>query len=164
MGNSSVNTGSIAGIFIASEARGPMLAVEGAHAIAGRGLEGDHYFNKQGTFWKEHPDFQLTLIEEEAIAALARDYGIKLEAGKARRNLITRGVALNHLVGREFRIGSVRIRGIRLCEPCSHLESVSGLPVIKGLRHRGGLRAEILEGGEIRVGDAIELAPPVATN
>jgi|ERR1051326_667743 MOSC domain-containing protein YiiM len=154
-----MNGACIAGIFIAREARGTMTSLPAVTAIAGRGLEGDRYFNKQGTFWKDHPDFQLTLIEEEAIAALKRDYGIALAAGNARRNLVTRGVALNHLVGREFTVGPVRIRGLRLCEPCSHLEKMCELRVIKGLRHRGGLRAEILEGGHIQVGDVLQSLP-----
>ena len=154
-----MNGACIAGIFIASDARGAMASLPAVNAVAGRGLEGDRYFNKQGTFWKDHPDFQLTLIEEEAITALQRDYGIALAAGNARRNLVTRGVALNHLVGREFTIGSVRIRGLRLCEPCSHLEKMCDLQVIKGLRHRGGLRAEILESGQIQVGDVLQLLP-----
>ena len=69
--------------------------------------------------------------------------------------MVTRGVALNHLVGRDFMIGDVKVRGIRLCEPCGHLEGLTGLPVIKALRHRGGLRAQILTAGVIRVGDAV---------
>ena len=84
-----------------------------------------------------------------------RDYHVDLAAGAARRNIVTRNVALNHLVGREFSIGSVRIRGIRLCEPCDHLQKVTGKPVIKGLLHRGGLRAQILTHGTIRVGDPV---------
>lgn len=147
----------VAGIYIAAEARGPMRSLDSVRAVAERGLEGDRYFTKQGTFWKERPDYQLTLIEEEAVTALKRDYGIRLEPQNARRNLVTRGVALNHLVGRDFRVGSVLVRGIRLCEPCSHLEQLSGVPVIKGLRHRGGLRAQILSDGEIRVGDRVQV-------
>lgn len=154
-----MNPPCIAGIFIASDARGKMKSLESVQAVAGRGLEGDRYFTQQGTFWKNQPDFELTLIEEEAITALQRDYGITLMTGDARRNLVTRGVALNHLVDREFTIGTVRIRGIRLCEPCSHLEKMCSLSVIKGLRHRGGLRAEIVESGEIRLGDPVKLAP-----
>ena len=124
-------------------------------AIPGAGLEGDRYALQQGTFSKPLPEFELTLIEAEAIEALKRDYGAELAAGEARRNLVTRGVPLNHLVGHDFQIGEVRLRGIRLCEPCGHLEGVTGQPVIKGLRHRGGLRAQILSQGAIRVGDAV---------
>ena len=84
-----------------------------------------------------------------------RDYQVELAAGDARRNIVTRNVPLNHLVGKEFAIGEVRIRGIRLCEPCDHLQRMTGKPVIKGLLHRGGLRAQILTPGTIRVGDAV---------
>ena len=103
------------------------------------------------------PDHDLTLIEAEAIEALRRDYQVELAAGDARRNIVTRNVPLNHLVGREFAIGEVRIRGIRLCEPCDHLQKLTGKPLLKGLLHRGGLRAQILTQGKISVGDKITL-------
>jgi len=147
--------GIVDSIHIASTAKGPMQALDRVQAIPGVGLEGDRYALKQGTFFKPLPDFEVTLIEAEAIEALKRDYGVELAAGEARRNVVTRGAPLNHLVGREFRIGEVRIRGIRLCEPCSHLEGLTGQPLIKGLRHRGGLRAQILSPGAIRVGDVV---------
>jgi MOSC domain-containing protein YiiM len=148
-------SGTVESIHIASAAKAPTRAIDQAQAIPGVGLEGDRYALQQGTFSKPEPDFELTLIEAEALEALKRDYEIELAPGEARRNLVTRGVALNHLVGREFRIGDVRIRGIRLCEPCSHLQALVGQPVIKGLRHRGGLRAQILSQGSITVGDAV---------
>ena len=147
--------GTVESIHIASAAREPMRAVQHAEAIPGVGLEGDRYANRQGTFYKPEPDFELTLIEAEAIEALGREYGVELAPGDARRNVVTRGVPLNHLVGREFRIGPVKIRGIRLCEPCDHLQRLTGHPVIKGLRHRGGLRAQILSQGAIRVADLV---------
>ena len=126
-------------------------------AVPGRGLEGDRYFSKTGTYSRhEGADRQITLIEVEALEALVRDYRIQLDPGESRRNVATRGVALNHLVGRRFRIGDVRLRGLRLCEPCSHMERLSGKPVRSGLVHRGGLRAEILTEGVIRVGDPVE--------
>jgi MOSC domain-containing protein YiiM len=118
-------------------------------------LEGDRYFLKHGTFFKPAPEYELTLIEAEAIEALRRDYNVELAPGEARRNLVTRGVPLNHLVGCEFHVGNVRVKGIRLCEPCNHLQTLVGREVIKGLRHRGGLRAQVLSEGEIRVGDAV---------
>ncbi len=148
-------SGKVESIHVASEAKAPTRAVDEAQAIPGVGLEGDRYALRQGTFFKPEPDFELTLIEAEAVEALKRDYEVELAPGEARRNLVTRGVALNHLVGREFRIGDVKIRGIRLCEPCNHLQTLVGRPVIKGLRHRGGLRAQILSPGSIRVGDVI---------
>ncbi|MGH7423278.1 MAG: MOSC domain-containing protein, partial [Candidatus Methylomirabilales bacterium] len=95
-------------------------------AIPGKGLEGDRYFTQTGTYSKKpRLDREVTLIEVEAIEALAREYKIALEPGAARRNIVTRGVPLNHLVGREFRVGDVTVRGLRLCEPCAHLERLS---------------------------------------
>jgi MOSC domain-containing protein YiiM len=131
------------------------VAREQAVAIPGVGLEGDRYALKQGTFFKPEPDFELTLIEAEAIEALRRDYNVELAPGEARRNIVTRGVSLNHLVGREFRVGTVLVRGIRLCEPCEHLQKLTGKQLIKGLLHRGGLRAQILTEGIVHVGDAV---------
>lgn len=154
-----MSNGTVESIHIAAAAEGPTKAVGQAAAVPGAGLEGDRYALKTGTFYKPQPDYELTLIEAEAIEALRRDYQIELPAGEARRNIVTRNVPLNHLVGREFAIGEVRIRGIRLCEPCDHLQKVTGKPVIKGLLHRGGLRAQILTQGTIRVGDAIRFTP-----
>ncbi|MGD0417140.1 MAG: MOSC domain-containing protein [Terriglobales bacterium] len=147
--------GTVESIYVASAAQGPMQAVGQVVAIPGAGLEGDRYALKLGTFYKPEPDYELTLIEAEAIEALRRDYQVELAAGDARRNIVTRNVPLNHLVGKEFAIGDVRIRGIRLCEPCDHLQNVTGKPVLKGLLHRGGLRAQILTPGTIRVGDVV---------
>ncbi len=150
-----MSNGTVESIYIASAAEGPMQALAQVVAIPGAGLEGDRYELKVGTFFKPEPDYELTLIEAEAIEALRRDCHIELSAGEARRNIVTRNVPLNHLVGREFGIGEVRIRGIRLCEPCDHLQKVTGKLVIKGLLHRGGLRAQILTPGTIRVGDVV---------
>jgi len=151
-------TGIVESIYIAPAAKGPTHTVAEVAAIPGVGLEGDRYALKQGTFFKPEPDFELTLIEAEAIEALKRDYSVELAAGESRRNLVTRGVALNHLVGREFFIGEVRARGIRLCEPCDHLQRLTGKQLIKGLRHRGGLRAQILTEGTIHAGDKIAVS------
>ncbi len=149
--------GTVESIYIASSAQGSPKSVGQATAIPGAGLEGDRYALKLGTFYKPEPDYELTLIEAEAIEALRRDYQVELAAGDARRNIVTRNVPLNHLVGKEFAIGEVRIRGIRLCEPCDHLEKVTGKRLLKGLLHRGGLRAQILTRGTIRVGDAVNI-------
>jgi MOSC domain-containing protein YiiM len=149
--------GTVESIHIASTAEGPPQSVPQATAVPGAGLEGDRYALKLGTFYKAAPDHELTLIEAEAIEALRRDYQIEIASGDARRNIVTRSVPLNHLVGREFAIGDVRIRGIRLCEPCDHLQKLTGKPVIKALLHRGGLRAQILTPGTISVGDKITI-------
>jgi MOSC domain-containing protein YiiM len=147
--------GTVEAIYISSTAAAPTKPIDAVLAIPGVGLEGDRYALKLGTFYKPEPDRELTLIEAEAIEALRRDYGVELAPGDARRNLVTRGVALNHLVGKEFTVGDVRIRGIRLCEPCDHLQRVTGKPVLKGLLHRGGLRAQILTEGTIHAGDEV---------
>lgn len=147
--------GTVESIHIAEKAQQPTRSVESAAAIRGAGLEADRYALQQGTFSKPEPDYELTFIEAEAIEALKRDYGIEVAPGDTRRNVVTRGVPLNHLVGREFHVGGVKIRGLRLCEPCAHLEGLVGKAVIKGLRHRGGLRAQVLTSGTIRVGDVV---------
>lgn len=149
--------GTVVSIFVAPAATAPMSATREARAVPGLGLEGDRYFSQTGTFSdKPGPAREVTLIEIEALAALARDYQVELDPADARRNIITRGAPLNHLVGREFQVGEVRLRGIRLCEPCSHLEKLTHPGVTRGLIHRGGLRAQVLTSGLIRVGDAVE--------
>ena len=153
--------GIVAGIHIAGAARKPMQSLESVVAVRDKGLEGDRYFDAQGSFFKNEctrPDREMTLIEQEALEALQRDYNIELSGAESRRNIVTTGVSLNHLVDREFTVGAARLRGIRLCEPCGHLERLTGRK-LKGLTHRGGLRAQIVEGGEIRIGDpVVELA------
>ncbi|GAB3041307.1 MOSC domain-containing protein [Natronobiforma cellulositropha] len=152
-----MTTGHVTEIHVAPEQGGPLEARERVDAVAGRGLEGDRYFRAEGTF-EERAGSDLSLIESEALAALERDYDLDLEAGSHRRNLTTANVALNHLVGREFHIGEVRCRGIELCEPCSYLERhLERQGVREALVHRGGLRANILDGGTIHVGATIEV-------
>ena len=133
-----------------------MQSVATAKGQRGQGLEGDRYSKGLGTF-SDQPGTgrEITLIEIEAIQALERDYGVELEAKLTRRNLVTRGIALNHLVNREFKVGEVILRGTRLCEPCSHIEKLTRKGVVRGLVHRGGLRADIITGGTLRVGDSI---------
>ena len=143
-------------IHIASSAAAPTREVSEVRALPGKGLEGDRYFNQVGTFSnKPGPHREVTLIEAEALNALERDYGIELGPSNSRRNIVTRGVPLNHLVGVEFRVGEVTLRGVRLCEPCSHLEGLTLQGVRRGLTHRGGLRAQIVSDGVIRVGDPV---------
>jgi MOSC domain-containing protein YiiM len=153
--------GGAVSIHITNRAAGLMQSVSEVRAVAGQGLEGDRYFLKTGTYSPKHgAGREATLIEIEAIEALERDYGAKLSPGDARRNIVTRGVALNHLVGKEFRVGEAVLRGIRLCEPCQHLVRLTGQEkVLSGLVHRGGLRAQIVKDGIIRVGDVLEELP-----
>ncbi|HWB19867.1 MAG TPA: MOSC domain-containing protein [Phycisphaerales bacterium] len=127
-------------------------------AVPGRGLEGDRYFLKAGTFTKpdaESASNELTLIESEALSAIQHEYQIALEPALSRRNILTVGVPLNHLVNRTFTVGNVLCKGLRLCEPCSHLEKLTIPGVKKALTHRGGLRAQILTEGVISSGDVI---------
>lgn len=141
-----------------------MRSVTRVRAVPGKGLEGDRYYKATGTY-SDRPGAarEITLIESEAIGAMARDNKTTIAAGDARRNIVTRGTPLNHLVGREFLVGRVRLRGIRLCEPCSHLEGLTRRGVLAGLIHRGGLRAQILTEGEIRVGDSVKPADASST-
>ena len=135
----------------------PLVAVEEVRAVAGKGLEGDRYAEGRGTF-SSRPGTgrQVTLIESEAVEAAGREYGVVLDPGQTRRNVVTAGVALNHLVDREFTVGGVRLRGVRLAEPCAHMAELAGdAEVRKALVHRGGLRADILSDGVIRVGDEV---------
>ena len=147
----------VGAILISTTAGGEIHSVESARAFAGRGLEGDRYAVNAGTF-SEKPGTgrQITLIETEAIEAYEAELGESLTATETRRNLVTRGVRLNDLVGREFLVGEVRVLGCRLCEPCTHLVRLTGKEqVLPGLAKRGGLRAELLSDGVIRVGDRI---------
>jgi MOSC domain-containing protein YiiM len=145
--------GRLVGIFIAERKCCDLQSVASAEAVAGRGLVGDRYFAKEGTYSvKDGADREVTLIEVEALEGLAREYEISLQPHQTRRNLLTRGVPLNHLVGRTFSIGPVVLRGIRLCEPCGHLEKLTYQGVEKGLIHRGGLRAQVVQGGMLEVG------------
>jgi MOSC domain-containing protein YiiM len=153
----SMGSGSVEGIYVARAAEGEMQAVTESPAIAGKGLEGDRYFASEGTYSEpRNPGRDLTLIEAEAIEALARDHGIELGAGESRRNVVTRGIGLNDLVGRRFTVGEVECVGRLLCDPCSHLEGLTQPGVLKGLVNRGGLRADIVTGGTIAVGDAVD--------
>jgi MOSC domain-containing protein YiiM len=151
--------GSVVSIHIAPAAGLPMETVPEARAIASRGLEGDRYALGVG-YYSNTPGpggRELTLIETETLEALPA-LGVKLAAGETRRNIATAGVPLNHLVGREFRVGAVRLRGTRLCEPCKYLEGLTQPGAMLALLHRGGLRAQILTDGVIRVGDTIKPA------
>ena len=151
--------GTVHSLHVAPAAGAQMTSVEEVRAIAGRGLEGDRYAEGAGTFSrKAGTGRHVTLIELEALRALLVEHEIALEPGEARRNVVTCGVPLNHLVGREFRIGRVVVKGMRLCEPCTYLSGLVGEDVRTGLIHRGGLRADIVRGGTLRVGSAVRPA------
>lgn len=146
--------GTVVQITIAKAGGEATASTEQVRAVAGRGLEGDRYFNRTGTFSESvGTGREVTLIESEAIDNVARDCGRELEYKDARRNIVTRGVALNDLVDKEFRVGDVRMRGARLCDPCK--VSFPDADVKQAFVSRGGLRADILNDGVIRVGDSV---------
>jgi MOSC domain-containing protein YiiM len=148
--------GTVVDIFVTSTESAPMRSIDSATVHAGRGIESDRYHAGTGSFsGKPKPGRQITFIELEAIEAAKRDEKIELAPIETRRNVLVRGVALNHLVGREFTVGQVRFRGYELCEPCGHLEKLTRAGVKQCLIHRGGLRAEVLDDGVIRKGDAV---------
>ena len=149
-------TGRVEHIHFAPVARGPMQAAETVTVEAGVGVVGDRYARRAGTFSTWPLDHEFTLVEAEAIAAVETEYGLHLADGETRRNITTRGIALNPLVGKRFRVGSVVCEGTRLCPPCAHLEVVTGRGgLARMLAGRGGLRAVVVAGGAVRVGDAV---------
>lgn len=153
-------SGELVAIHVAPTAGASMEERSEVRAAAGSGLVGDRYRDRAGTYsGRAHPGRQCTLIEVETLEALARDHGVVLPPGATRRNLTTRGVPLNHLVGREFTVGAVRLRGVKLCEPCGSLQRHLGIDrLVALLTHRGGLNAEVLADGWIRVGDPVRPA------
>lgn len=154
----------VAEILISKSPSAAMAPQESAQAIPGKGLQGDRYFSGAGTFTPnpQKPDYELTLIEKEKIDAFASESGLPFTSHHSRRNIVTEGVDLNALAGKEFMIGAVLIRGIRLCEPCGQLAKTTFPETLTGLVHKAGLRAQILTEGTIRVGDKIEaVAQPV---
>ncbi len=141
-----VAEGRVEGLVLAAVAEGPPHTVDEAFAHAGRGLEGDRYFDGRGTFSNTYArGHDLTLV----------DAGLVGDAVGSRRNVITRGIDLNALVGRRFTVGDVECFGQRLCEPCAHLERLTEPGVLRALVHIGGLRADVLSDGTIRVGDPV---------
>jgi MOSC domain-containing protein YiiM len=150
--------GRIVGIYVAPSDGAPMQSRDEVRALAGQGLEGDRYATASGKYSGTRLDDALravTLIEREAVRGAAEEYDLALAEAETRRNLVTLGVPLNHLVGKEFRVGGVRLRGVDLSEPCAYLEGLTRPGVRKSLVHRGGLRAEIVHGGHIHIGDPV---------
>ena len=152
-------SGRVEAIHIAPARARPMVGVPSVEAVAGQGLIGDRYGRKQGTFSRGRSEAgrQITLIAAEALEAMAAetDGAMTLTPAESRRNVLTRGVVLESLVGRRFRIGDVVCVGTDRCPPCGHLERLTRRGVVRALGDRGGLRADILEGGTIRVGDEV---------
>jgi MOSC domain-containing protein YiiM len=163
MGRDEVTSGMFDGqllaIQIADAAAAPMQPRDEVEAVAGQGLVGDRYSACNGKYSPDaagnvRPDREVTLIEAETLAAIADESGLKFSHADTRRNLLTDCVSLNDLVGRSFSIGEVELRGVELCDPCGYLESMHP-GIMKPLVNRGGLRAQVIRGGTLRVGDAI---------
>ena len=155
---------SVVAIYTASDAGAPMQFRSEVHAVPGRGLEGDRYFEDNGRFSAlgspGREITELTLIESEVIEHLRLAWGLDVDEADSRRNLVTRGIALNDLVGSEFQVGEVRLRGASLCEPCvSLVKSADHRHLLRALAHKGGIRAEVLTEGSIAVGAVV--APTV---
>jgi MOSC domain-containing protein YiiM len=156
--------GQVEAIHIVSAKGAAPRSVERVSALAGVGLSGDRYATGTGTFSnaqeRRGSGRDLTLVEAEEMERLALDFGIELAPGETRRNVTTRGVRLDELIGRRFRVGDTLCEGIRFCEPCTYLEGLTGKPIREPLRHRAGIRVDIVESGTIGVGDAIvDLGP-----
>ena len=154
-------TGVVELIAVAPIVESPMQLVEEARAVAGRGLQGDRYANGEGTFsprGAHRPGYELTLIAAEVVESLTTREA-RLDFASTRRNILTRGIDVNALVGRDFFIGDVHCRGLRLAEPCAHLERLQAPGLLRALIHRGGLRADILTDGYIAQGSTISTEP-----
>jgi MOSC domain-containing protein YiiM len=150
--------GSVLAIFIAPAGKTAVEAVSVAELEKGRGIVGDRYYAQLGTFSKKNrvlPDQEVTLIESEEIDEFNRNNGSSLDYGAPRRNIVTKGIRLNELVGRRFSVGPVVLEGMRLCEPCAHLARTVSKKVLPGLVHRAGLRAKILSAGNVAPSDAV---------
>jgi MOSC domain-containing protein YiiM len=153
-----MNTGSIHAIYIAPQAKQLLQPVLEVRAVPGQGLEGDRYFQGRGSLsrWPGAAR-QVSLIERETLEAVWRETGLDLGEGRSRRNLVTAGVRLNDLKGCTFRVGGAVLRGVGLCLPCGHLERLTSPGAFAALKGRGGLRAEVLVEGVIRVNDPLEV-------
>lgn len=150
---------SVERIYICQTAGGLPLEQESVTVVANSGIEGDRYFGHH-----DEPGQNITLVEAEEVEAFIREYGRENDLSITRRNLVTRGVRLNALVGKEFFVGGVKLRGVELCEPCLSLGKALSSPdlspaaVVKRFLHRAGLRADVLASGSISRGAAVQLA------
>ena len=150
--------GRIEHLFIADAMSEPMTALPALTAFAGKGIEGDRYMTEKGTYSKKpEPGRQITLVEGEVLDWLKAEHGLTVRPADCRRNVVTRGIALNPLVGRELMVGPVRVFVHRLCQPCRYIEKLLNQPdLYERWWDKGGLRCEILEGGPIRIGDSVK--------
>ena len=153
------SAGRVEGVFVASTREAPMVALDAVRVVAGRGLEGDRYFHGAGTFSEGGgTGRQITLADAAALA----DAGVAPD--ECRRNVVVSGIDLDGLVGRSFRVGEVECVGRRRCEPCAHLQRLTRPGVLRALVHRGGLRADVVGGGVVRVGDEVAVADTLSAH
>lgn len=157
-------TGVVTGIYITDGAGQPMRGVDEVAAVAGAGLDADRYLRGTGFYSarpREDGGREVTFIAEEAVAAAADEAGVVFEPHESRRNIVTRGIDLNELVGLRVRVGSAAFDVVDLCTPCAHLEEVTGKPVMRALLNRGGLRTRIHQPGVVQVGDVLDVIGPI---
>ena len=150
--------GNIEDILICKSGGGDLKSIETASLVPGKGIEGDRYFLKQGTFseaLEEKGDFEVTLIEIEEIDSFNQTTNLNYPPAVFRRNIVTKGIRLNDLVDREFKIDDTTLYGVRLCEPCAHLASILGDSIMVHMVHKAGLRAVVKKGGSVQRGSAI---------
>jgi MOSC domain-containing protein YiiM len=148
--------GTLVEIWLADAAAEPMRRVPSVEAIAGQGLAGDRYASGGGT-WAQYPalEKQVTLIDRVAVTELSAELGAEFGTGDTRRNLVTTDVDLPALVGQWFTVGGALLFGMKRCPPCTHLERLTGLRLVKAMVHRGGINAAVFAGGPIAEGDAV---------
>jgi MOSC domain-containing protein YiiM len=140
--------GKIVSIHLAAKAEQPMQEAATATLVAEKGIEGDRYFGRK-------PKVNVTLVQEEFLAAAAEELGVDYRPGMSRRNLTVRGISLNELIGKRFSIGATELEGVSLCEPCQVVERSVGAGAIAALSGRCGIRARVIRGGLIQKGDEI---------
>ena len=152
-----MTAGVLTEIWLTGVAAAPMRRIPAGLLVAGAGLDGDRYALGGGT-WARYPDLekQLTLIDSDAVAAVAAEVGADLAPGDTRRNLVTVGVDLPALVGRWFTVGDAVLFGMKRCPPCAHLERLTGARLVKAMVHRGGINAAVFAGAEIAEGAPVE--------
>ena len=153
-----MSEGSILRIYVATQSGGPMSGHQSVSVKSGKGIQGDRYFSNTGknrSSYRGLPDFEITLIESEVITAFNQQTGSDFHESDFRRNLITKGIRLNDLEGKEFTVNGIQMYGVRLCEPCASLQRRLATQILPDLMGKGGLRAQIKDNGIIHLADKI---------
>jgi MOSC domain-containing protein YiiM len=147
--------GTIVGIFTATAEGAPTVARDEVRAVAGRGLEGDRYFD--GNVGEHDAADEITLIEAEGLEQARAEHGLDLGPGEHRRNVVVEGLDLVALVGSTIKVGEAEVTVMADNPPCRYLQDLVGKPVLRALRHKGGVRGSIVTGGVLRVGDTVHI-------